>query len=93
MQRFTAGAAKHIARFRHELLEHFHLHHDRGLGPHLSKLYGDESGRVVEAKVLQKVDGGCVEFEVRGSPKVTISASFAVPWDDEHGFETGVVDL
>jgi hypothetical protein len=91
--RFIAGAQKHIAQLRHEVLEHFHLRHDRGLGPHLSTLYGDASGRVVEAKVLAKIDGGCVEFRAASSRKVTISASFDVPWDDEHGFETDVVDL
>jgi hypothetical protein len=90
--RFAARAGEHFAAFRGELLEHFHLHHDRGLGPFLSKLYGDESGRVVEAKVLAKIDGGRINIKAGGARKVSISASFAVPWDDEHGFETGVVD-
>lgn len=94
--RFALRNEEYLGRIRGELLDHFQMHHGDDPGPFLRDLYCDEAGHVVVEKVLQQVADGRLEFEVSSAdrtgapPIVNASARFAVVWDDEHGFETGI---
>lgn len=93
--RLVKNFAQHQAELRKELLDHFNMYYEHldSMGI-LDDYERDAAGKPTEQSILKHAGNGSIHMSLADpeSSDVILQVHFGIEWDEEHGFETTIID-